>query len=113
MILEVFYDAKCPFCVRGAAWIRKTDVNRNILLSDVNRDLFMLELFGVNSNDAFQDVHAVYRNGHVIKGAEVVRAVLKILGYINTLRLINTPLVSCLFDWLYGKISKNRHKIGW
>lgn len=113
MILEVFYDADCPFCVRCAEWIRKKDVNKDIILSDVNKNLFMLELFGVKGEDALQDVHAVYRNGEVIKGPQVVRAALNILGYKKTLRLVNIPFISCSFDWLYQKISNNRHRIGW
>jgi predicted DCC family thiol-disulfide oxidoreductase YuxK len=113
MILEVFYDANCPFCVKRAEWIRKNDVDKDILLSDVNRDLFMLELFGVRSEDALQDVHAVYRNGEVIKGPQVVRAVLNILGYRRLLRLINFPGVRLIFNLLYDIVSKNRHRIGW
>ena len=74
MILEIFYDTTCPFCIKRAEWIKRNDPDKRILLSDVNRDMFMLKLFGVNSDDALQDVHAVYRNGKVIKGADVVRA---------------------------------------
>ena len=113
MILEVFYDAQCPFCVKRAKWIKKKDVNKDILLSDANRDGFMLELFGVPSGEGLQDVHAIYRSGKVIKGVKVVRAVLEILGYKRTLRVINTPVISCFFDWLYARVKNNRHKIGW
>lgn len=113
MILEVFYDADCPFCVRCAEWIRKKDVNKDIILSDVNKNLFMLELFGVKGEDALQDVHAVYRNGEVIKGPQVVRAALNILGYKKTLRLINFPGLGLIFNLLYGIVSKHRHHIGW
>lgn len=113
MILEIFYDTTCPFCIKRAEWIKRNDPDKRILLSDVNRDMFMLKLFGVNSDDALQDVHAVYRNGKVIKGADVVRATLYILGYKKTLALINMPVMSWLFNVAYCKISENRHKIGW
>lgn len=113
MILEVFYDANCPFCVRRAEWIRKNDTEKHIMLSDLNKNLLILDLFGISSEDAYEDIHAVYRNGEVIKGVEVVRAVLDILGYRKLLRLINSLGIWWIFNKIYSVIKRNKQYIGW
>ena len=97
--------------MRRATWILKKDTNRDIMLSDVNRDGFMLELFGVDLADAHAEIHAVYMDGKVIKGVAVVRAILEILGYKKTLALINFPIIRSIFNKLNEKISDNKHRI--
>ena len=113
MILEIFYDKQCPFCIKRAEWIKKRDIHNHIHLSDIHRDGFILEILGVPLEESLKDIHAIHKDGKIIKGADVVRSVLNILEYKKTLWIINLPVISTIFKWTFYAISNNRHKIMW
>jgi len=109
---EIFYDSSCPFCQRCAEWIKKRDIKNQIYLSDINNEVYILELLGINLDAAYGEVHAIWAyGGNIIKGPMVARAVLRLLGYKIIHRLIRLPLIAPLFDAGFNWISRNRHRI--
>ncbi len=102
--IKLLYDGECPLCLREVNFLLKRDAGRGIVnfvdIADPNYQ--PEENGGVDFATAMGRIHAVLRDGTVIKNVEVFRQVYQELGMGWVYAITKLPLVGAVADWLYG-----------
>lgn len=100
----MLYDGECPLCLHEVNFLRRKDAGRGLVkfvdIADDNYD--PAANGGVDFATAMGRIHAVARDGTVIKNVEVFRRIYSILGigwmYAPTRWPIVGPIVDKLYD---------------
>lgn len=102
--IKLLYDGECPLCVREVNFLRKHDAGRGLVgFIDIMGDRYAPEENGgVTFEAAMGRIHAVRRDGTVIKNVEVFRQVYTVLGLGWVYAPTRWPVLGPLVDWAYG-----------
>jgi predicted DCC family thiol-disulfide oxidoreductase YuxK len=102
--IKLLYDGECPLCVREVNFLRKRDAGRGLVVFvDIADDNYNPEANGgIDFETAMGRIHAVLRDGTVIKNVEVFRQVYEILGMGWVYAATKWPVIGAVVDALYG-----------
>ena len=102
--IKLLYDGECPLCVREVNFLTKKDAGRGIVkfvdIADSTYDPQMNG--GVDFVTAMGTIHAVLRDGTIVKNVEVFRQVYEQLGMGWVYAITKVPVIGEIADWLYG-----------
>jgi len=102
--IKLLYDGECPLCLREVNFLTRRDAGRGLVaFVDIADDNYNPEAHGgVDFETAMGRIHAVLRDGTVIKNMEVFRRVYKTLGIGWVYAATRWPIIGPIVDTLYG-----------
>ena len=102
--IKLLYDGECPLCVREVNFLRKRDAGRGLVafVDIASVDYNPEENGGVDFETAMGRIHAVLKDGTVIKNVEVFRRVYETLGMGWVYAATKWPVIGAVVDALYG-----------
>ncbi len=102
--IKLLYDGECPLCVREVNFLRKRDAGRGLVaFVDIASPDYSPEANGgIDFETAMGRIHAVLRDGTVIKNVEVFRRVYETLGMGWVYAATKWPVIGTIVDALYG-----------
>jgi predicted DCC family thiol-disulfide oxidoreductase YuxK len=102
--MKLLYDGECPLCVREVNFLRKRDTGRGLVafVDIASEDYSPEENGGVDFETAMGRIHAVLKDGTVIKNVEVFRRVYETLGMGWIYAATKLPVIGTVVDALYG-----------
>lgn len=111
--LKVYYDGRCPLCVREINWLRKKNLDERVAFEDYNlKTCQAKEEFGLEREQLHRKIHAVTDEGQVLKGMEVFRKLYAMLGMGWVVSWTGWPVLKWLFDGLYWCFARIRPIFG-
>jgi len=108
MAATCIFDGDCGFCSRCVSWASRR--------SDVTFEPFQradLTAYGITEEAAATAVHFVQADGHVVRGAAAVAAVLRECrgGWPLLGMLMRLPGIRSIAEVAYRLIARNRHRL--
>jgi len=101
--IKLLYDGECPLCLREVNFLRKKDAGRGlvVLVDIADKNYNPQENEGISYEAAMGRIHALLRDGTVVKNVEVFRQVYSILGIGWIYEPTKWPVISTLVDKFY------------
>lgn len=102
--IKLLYDGQCPLCLREVNFLKRRDAGRGLVtFVDIADDDYSPEAHGgVDFETAMGRIHAVLRDGTVIKNVEVFRRIYEILGMGWIYAATKLPIIGPIVDQLYA-----------
>lgn len=94
---EVFFDGKCPLCRREIDWVRRSDRDKQLILTDISGPEFQPAQFSIQ--ELMREIHGRMPDGQYIKGVDVFREIYGRLGYSRAVSLTRLPGIR----WILGR----------
>lgn len=107
---RVFYDAECPICVREMALLMEGRCADEFETVPIQGNETVLAQYGIAIEDALTYLHAVDKNGTLLRGMAAVRLVYRGIDGFALLKLANWPILRQLADWFYPYFARNRNR---
>eukprot|EP00884_Botryococcus_braunii_P019413 jgi/Botrbrau1/6155/Bobra.331_2s0045.1 len=111
---KYLYDGDCPVCASVKAFLQNADGGKGRIkfvdISDGDYDPAANK--NIEYEEAMEDIHAIKRDGTVIKGYAALQLLYEVVGLGWVMRLAALPGVAWLVEKLYSSVSGNRHKLG-
>ena len=104
---EVFFDGKCPLCLREINMIRRKDRRKRLTLTDIADPEF--EPSDVPLSELMAEIHGRNPDGSYVKGVEVFRQIYSRIGFGFVVKLSRLPLVGKALDFAYYLFAKIRY----
>lgn len=106
--LTLFHDGACPLCRREVRFIRKHDRSGKIGLVDIAADDFDAASYGLDAQAVHAEIHAIDRDGTVIRGLAVFRRLYGAMGMGWLWAPTGWPVLRPIFDVIYRIFAKVR-----
>lgn len=102
--IKLLYDGDCPLCLHEVNFLRRRDGDRGrvafVNIADANYR--PEDHGGIDFETAMGRIHAIRRDGTVLKNVEVFRQIYTLLGLGWVYAITRWPIIGPLVDWLYG-----------
>jgi predicted DCC family thiol-disulfide oxidoreductase YuxK len=108
---QIFYDGDCPLCRREIEWVRRRDIHRRIMLTDIANSSFDAAEFGKTSNELMAKIHGRFPDGRWTVGPETIRVLYGELGWGWAVQWTGWPVIRHVFDGLYRVFAANRLRL--
>ena len=109
--VEVFYDGKCPLCMREIRMLQRFDRRHRIRCTDIAAPDFDPEDYHRSMADFMGEIHGRLPNGNWIYGVEVFRQLYAAVGLGPIVLLTRAPGISHLMNLGYRCFAKNRLRL--
>jgi predicted DCC family thiol-disulfide oxidoreductase YuxK len=106
--VEVFYDGKCPLCMREIRMLMRRDHRHRIRFTDIAADSFDAAKVGLSWGELMARIHGRLHDGTMIQGVEVFRRLYAAVGFPKMVAVSRWPGISQLLDLAYLVFAKNR-----
>lgn len=107
--LTIFYDGRCPLCVKEMGKLTQYDRNQSIKLVDIHRQ--DMEAFTmVDPIKASQIIHAIDDNNELLLGLDALHQAWKLVGKGWLYAPLRLPIIRPFADWFYIQFASNRYK---
>lgn len=110
--LTVFYDGKCPLCVREIRWLRKKNTAGIFAFENYHDPECSAKDFDLTVEQLHRAIHGVRPDGTLLKGMAVFRAIYSGLGMGWLTAITGWPIIKHLFDGLYWCFARIRPIFG-
>ena len=110
--LTIFFDGGCPLCKREVDFLQSRNQKGYLSFIDINTSDFYLDLkYGITYKKAMERIHALKRDGSVIKDIKVFQEAYNLigLGWIYAPRKI--PVFEKFIEFIYGMWANYRLKL--
>ena len=108
---EVFFDGECPLCKREIDVLRRLDLRRRILFTDIAAPGFDAAALGKTYPELMEVIHGRFPDGRFTTGVETFRQLYAALGFGPLVALSRLPGVRHLLDLGYHLFAKNRLRL--
>ena len=109
--VEVFFDGKCPLCMREIRMLRLMDRRQHIRFTDISTDEFSPDQFDRNMKDFMDEIQGRLPNGQWIMGVEVFRRLYTVVGLGALVALTKVPGISHGLEAGYRVFARNRLRL--
>lgn len=109
--LTLLYDGACPVCAVEVEHLAARDTQHRLRFIDISVAGFDPQPYGVPLADMLAAMHAVRRDGTVVRGVEVFRLAYAAVGLGWITRPTGWPLLKPFFDRAYAVFARNRYRI--
>lgn len=101
--IKLLYDGDCPLCLREVNFLQKKDAGRGLVaFEDIAADDYdPAENAGIDFETAMGRIHAIRRDGTVLKNVEVFRQVYDALGIGWIYAITKWPIIGPIVDKIY------------
>lgn len=110
--MKLLYDGSCPFCRRAACWFREHDQGRRLRFEDITSPQFHAEDYGLSDAAVQKELHGVFPDGSVVRGAEAVRRACEAIGLNWLASPTRLPGLRTLTDAGYRVVARSRMFLG-
>jgi predicted DCC family thiol-disulfide oxidoreductase YuxK len=108
--LTIFYDSRCPLCVKEMRALQARDKDRLIALEDIWQADFVERFPTIDPTDAKRVLHAVDERQRVLTGLDVTAAAWALVG-VQYYRCLRWPLIRPIADRAYRFFARHRYTI--
>lgn len=106
---QIYYDGECSICRGEAAWLRRLDRGRGLLLlTDMTEPDFDASVHGIDMDAAMRSIHGKWRDGRIVTGVEVFQAAYSTVGLGWFLVPLSWKPLKPLADFAYRVFAKYR-----
>jgi len=109
--VEVFYDGRCPLCLREIKMLHWMDRRKNIRFTDIADPAFRPSDYGKTIQEFMDEIQGRLPDGTWIIGVEVFRRLYAAVGLGPLVALTRLPGVSRGLDFGYRVFAKNRLRL--
>ena len=109
--VEVFYDGKCPLCLREIEMLRWMDRKNRIRFTDIAEPSFRPSDYGKTMQEFMDEIQGRLPDGSWIIGVEVFRRLYASVGLRPLVALTRLPGVSHGLNFGYRVFAKNRLRL--
>lgn len=109
--IEMFYDGKCPLCVREARMLGRLDLKKRILFTNIAAPDFDASALGKTQQTLMAEIHGRLADGTWITGVEVFRRLYEAVGFGSLVWLTRWPILKQSLDLGYYVFAKNRLRL--
>ena len=109
--VEVFFDGKCPLCLREIKLLRRFDRKDRIRFTDIADPSFSPSSFGMTMKDFMDEIQGRLPSGEWITGVEVFRRLYFAVGLKPLVTLTRLPGISHGLEFGYRVFAKNRLRL--
>ena len=106
--IEVYYDGRCPLCMREILLIQRLDRRGRIAFADIADESFDPNAAGLTRQKLMDRIHGRLPDGTIIEGVEVFRRLYMAVGFGPLVALTRLPGIAQLLDIAYRVFAKNR-----
>lgn len=101
--IKLLYDGECPLCVKEVNFLLKKDANRGIIkfVDIAKSDYSPEENAGIDFATAMGRIHAITRDGQIIRNVEAFRRVYEELGMGYIYAITKLPVVGAIANFVY------------
>lgn len=107
----IFYDAQCPLCNTEMEHLKKSDIQNQLKLEDLNSASFSERFPEIDKSKAMNLLHAKTDAGDMIYGLDVTYQAWKIVGKYRWLKILRLPVIKIVADAGYTFFAKHRQLI--
>ena len=110
--LTIFFDGGCPLCKREVDFLQSRNQKGYLCFIDINNSDFYLDLkYGITYKQAMERIHALKRDGSVIKDIKVFQEAYTLIGLGWIYAPTRLPFFDKFFESIYKLWAKYRLKI--
>ncbi|MCA9195052.1 MAG: DUF393 domain-containing protein [Planctomycetales bacterium] len=109
--VEVFYDGKCPLCMREINLLRRLDRQHRIRFTDIADTSFSPTVFGMTMKDFMDEIQGRLPSGEWINGVEVFRRLYTAVGLKHAVAITRLPGISHGLEFGYRVFAKHRLRL--
>lgn len=109
--VEVFYDGKCPLCLREIKLLRRLDRKHRIRFTDIADPSFSPASYGITMKVFMDEIQGRLPSGEWITGVEVFRRLYAAIGLKPAVWLTRLPGISHGLEFGYRVFAKNRLRL--
>eukprot|EP00887_Chlorella_sp_A99_P003061 scaffold9.g3061.t1 len=108
------WEVKYLMCLALVSLLRRQDDGRGLIkfVNIASMNYNPAENEGILYEEAMETIHAVLRNGTILKGTEALKNLYDTVGLGWAARFGDLPVISNIVDWVYELLSKMRLPIG-
>lgn len=110
-VFQVFYDGGCPLCRREMDWLKKKDVQKNILFTDIQDRQFDETFVGKSQDELMAQIHGRMPDGTWVTGVEVFRQIYGSIGFKIPVMISRLPIVRHALNLCYRVFARYRLRI--
>lgn len=107
----VFYDHACVFCHNEMRQLKKRDHLQRLHLVDISSPGFEAKLWGINRDDAMQQLHVLSSTGEWLVGMAAIRHVYNEVGLGWLWYSTKLPLINYASEKFYSWFARHRLSI--
>ena len=109
--VEVFFDGKCPLCMREIRMLQRRDKHKKIKFTDISAKNFDEDSVGISWNSLMDRIHGRPPDGTIVEGVEVFRELYTAIGFGPVVALTRLPGVSQILNLGCQIFAKNRLRL--
>lgn len=107
---QIFYDAECPLCVREMALLNEGSLAHEFDTIPIQGNEDLLAKYDISIENSMTYLHAVDKNGTVLRGMPAVRLFYRGIDGFAIVKLANLPILRQFADWIYPWFARNRNR---
>lgn len=109
--VEVFYDGKCPLCMREIRMLMRLDRHGRIRFTNIAAPGFDPAPLGKTQRELMARIHGRLPDGTWIEGVEVFRQLYAAVGFRRLVAISRWPVLAQLLTLGYTVFAKNRLRL--
>ncbi len=110
-VVEVFYDAECPLCMREIRMLMRKDRDERIQFTNIAAPAFDASVYGTTYDALMTRIRGRVADGTWIEGVEVFRRLYTAIGFRRLVAITRLPGISHLLSLTYVVFAKNRLRL--
>lgn len=110
-VVEVFYDAECPLCMREIRMLMRRDRSGRIQFTNIAAPTFDASAYGTTYDALMTRIRGRLADGTWIEGVEVFRRLYDAIGFRWLVAVTRLPGISHLLSLAYIVFAKNRLRL--
>ncbi len=110
-VVEVFYDAECPLCMREIRMLMRKDRDGRIQFTNIAAPAFDASAYGTTYDALMTRIRGRLADGTWIEGVEVFRRLYAAVGFRWLVAVTRLPPISQLLSLAYVVFAKNRLRL--
>lgn len=110
-MLTLFYDGRCPLCMKEIQHLRRWNSAGRVVFVDINSPAFASRYPHIDPEAAMAILHGQLGDGRVITGVDVTVAAWEQVGKGHWVRWLKWPAVRRISPALYRIFARHRHRL--
>lgn len=109
-VLTIYYDGKCPLCLKEMQHLQVADKNNRLKLIDLHSREYARHHSDIDKEQAMNILHGKY-DGKIIRGLDVTCTAWNLVEKHKWLSILRWPLIRYVADAAYLVFAKYRYPI--
>ncbi|MFC3121231.1 thiol-disulfide oxidoreductase DCC family protein [Agaribacter flavus] len=111
MAFTIFYDGKCPLCVKEMQHLIRKDKENNLQFENIHAGDFSRKFPDLDINELDARIHGIDENGKLYIGLDVTHKAWSLVGVGWLYAPLRWPLLRWFADKAYLVFAKHRYKL--